>query len=300
MSNDHPSLSDRTSSAYSPGSAYWNQRHALAASRERILALSRAVNRPSDLTVFQFAQLFASALDFAPDLILELGRGTGNSTCAFTEAANQLSASPPCRILSLCNSSDWKRTTVPRLRGLVPPNWFAPLDARQCDILSFDFRAALSGYNRVLLFWDAHGFEIAECVLGIIMPELAGRDHIVLMHDMSDLRYAAPQVGLYGGKGLWKGVNAGETRFRIGNIDSAVAQAISALDFTNRNRVTLDSADHRIDLEIAQVPGRAEEMRKLLGDELFSQQAHWFWFTLNEHPGPYSFPRFTLSNGSPA
>jgi hypothetical protein len=31
-------------------------------------------------------------------------------------------------------------------------------------------------------------------------------------------------------------------------------------------------------------------MRELLGEELFSLQGHWFWFTLNERPGPYTFP----------
>jgi hypothetical protein len=32
-------------------------------------------------------------------------------------------------------------------------------------------------------------------------------------------------------------------------------------------------------------------MRSLLGDELFSLQGHWFHFSLNEHPGPYTFPK---------
>jgi hypothetical protein len=291
MPND-PALLNRSTLAFTPGSAYWNQRNALAATRERILALSQAVNRPSDLTLFQYAQLFASALEFAPDLIVELGRGTGNSTCAFTEAANQLSKSATCRVLSLCNTPDWETTTVPKVRAVVPPDWFSPLDAQVGDIMSFDFRAALSGATRVLLFWDAHGFEIAERVLGVIMPELANRAHIVLMHDMSDSRYAG--YSDYGGNGLWKGVSAGNTRFRIDNVDSAVAQAISILDFTKRNNLTLDSAEHSIDVEIGQAPGRSEEMTRVVGDELFSMQGHWFWFTLNEHAGPFTFPRFTL------
>jgi hypothetical protein len=32
-------------------------------------------------------------------------------------------------------------------------------------------------------------------------------------------------------------------------------------------------------------------MRRALGDELFSLQGHWFWFTMNEQPGPYTFPK---------
>jgi hypothetical protein len=216
----------------------------------------------------------------------------GNSTCAFTEAANQ--SSSPCRVLSLCNTSDWENLTLPKLRQIVPPSWFDPLAALQCDILKFDFPNGIGTANRVLLFWDAHGFDIAECVLGVIMPLLASREHIVIMHDMSDSRYCGQGLSDYAGKGIWKGTSAGEERMRIGFIDSAVAQAISIMDFASRNRLTVDSADHNIDTEINQVPGRASEMRQLLGDELFSLQGHWFWFSLNEHSGPYTFPRYTL------
>jgi len=285
-------LASPTQSSFTPGAAYWKQRHTVGKSRDRLLALSRTVGRQSDLTPFQLAQLFSAAQEFAPDLIVELGRGTGNSTCAFTEAANQLPNS--CRVLSLCNSADWANTTAPKLGDVVPASWFQPLTAERGDILAFDYKKALAGARRVLLFWDAHGFEIAECVLGIIMPLLAGKEHVVLMHDMSDLRYCGSKHSQYGERGLWKGVSAGDTRFQIGFIDSAVAQAISIMDFTRRNNLTLDSADHSIDMEITQVPGRVEEMRALLGEELFSQQGHWFWFTLNEHAGPYTFPRYTL------
>jgi len=278
--------------SFAPGRAYWNQRMALARSRQRILALSRAVNRPSDLAVYQFAQLFASVLEFAPDLIVELGRGLGNSLCAFADAANQLSASAPCRVLSLCNTPDWYTVTVPNLRKVVPDAWFQPIEALQCDILKVDFALRLANAKRVVLFWDAHGFDIAECVLGRILPELAGREHLVFMHDMSDARYTSPEANDYAGRELWKGANAESGRLRLGIIDSAVAQSISVQDFAGRNRIVLDSAEHSVDLEINQVPGRSTEMLDLLGDELFSLQGHWFWFTLNQHPGPYTFPRW--------
>jgi hypothetical protein len=274
--------------SFTPGRAYWNQRMALAGCRERMAALSRAVDRTSDLSMFQFAQLVASTLEFGPDLILELGRKKGNSLCAFTEAANQLST--PCRVLSLCDTRDWRKITVPALRQIVPASWFKPAEAIQCDILKFDYANALAGAKRVLIFWDAHGFEIAEWVLGRILPRIAGLQHLVFMHDMSDARYTPPPDD-YAGREMWKGFSAGEARLRIGIVDSAVAQSISIQDFAGRNRITLDSAEHSIDLEINQVPGRTAEMRELLGDELFSLQGHWFWFTLNQHPGPYTFPR---------
>jgi hypothetical protein len=277
--------------AFTPGRAYWNQRSKLAASRERLLALSRAVGRPSDLQPYQFAQLTASCLEFEPDLILELGRGFGNSTCAFTEAAHMLGGVARARVLSLCNSVEWDTTTVPTLRSIVTRDWFAPLEALRTDILAFDYRRHLSAAKRVVLFWDAHGFDIAECVLGTILPLIADRPHLVFMHDLSDARYCPPSLADYGERRLWKGENAADSRLRIGIVDSAVAQAISIIDFADRNTITLDSADHAFDLTLTQVPGRVEEMRHALGDELFSLQGHWFWFTMNERPGPYTFPK---------
>jgi len=274
---------------FRPGRAYWNQREILAQSAEHIRALSDAVGRRSDLSLPQFAQLMASVIDFAPDLVLELGRGLGNSTCAFTEAANQLGGG--CRVLSLCNTDDWKTVTAPKVKALVEKGWFAPLDAITADILTYPFQTALAKAKRVVLFWDAHGFEIAEIALAVIMPLLAQREHLVFMHDMSDTRYGAAECADYAGGRLWTGENASSARFRVGIVDSAVAQAFVVQDFTQRNRITLDSVDHSIHEEFESQPDRIEEMRALLGNDLFSMVGHWFWFTLNEHPGPYTFPK---------
>jgi len=276
--------------AFTPGRAYWNQRAQLGAARDRLLSLSRTVGYPSDLSPYQFAQLVAGCLEFKPDLILELGRGFGNSTCAFTEAANQLGGATRTRVVSLCRTREWDSVTRPALTPLVGDSWFAPLSALTTDILTFDYRRHLSGARRVILFWDAHGFEIAECVLGTIMPLLVDRAHLVFMHDLSDIRYCPPSLADYGERSVWKGENAGDARLRIGIVDSAVAQAISIVDFSGRNNITLDSADHSFDVDIAR-SGGVDEMRGLLGDELFSLHGHWFWFTLNERPGPFTFPK---------
>jgi hypothetical protein len=268
-----------------PGAAYWNQRFALHDSAERMHALSGAVDHPTDFTLFQFAQLTALALEFKPDLILELGRGFGNSTCAFTEAANRLPA--PCRVVSLCDCASWQDSTLPRLRAVVNDDWFRPLRALQADIVQFDFEPILDPSKRILIFWDAHSFDIAECVLGRILRRIATKEHVVAMHDMADLRYCSPPEGP--DYALWKGSDAGQGRFHIASIYSQVPQAISVLDFAWRNRLTLESADHSIHTVIGSDPVRLEEMRKVLGG-LFSLNAFWYWFSLNEHPGPYCFP----------
>lgn len=275
-------------SIFSPAQCYWNQRQVLARAHDRILALSRTVNQASDLLPYQWAQLMSVVLDYQPDLVLELGRGRGNSTCAFTEAADLNGRRS--QILSLCLSDNWDRETVPRLRSVVPDAWFEPLSTVRADILDFDYEKALSGVGRLLLFWDAHGFEIAECVLGAILPIASKMEHLVLMHDLSDARYSSEEQLEYGGHGLWKGNNWTGPRLKLGIIDSAVEQSVAAVDFTTRNRLTLDSADHSFHTGLT--PAQQAEMQSLLG-ELFDTQGHWFYFSLNERPGPYKFPRYT-------
>jgi hypothetical protein len=275
--------------------AFWNQRLVLSKGKERILALSGAVDRPGDLWPYQWAQLMAMALEFSPDLILELGRGRGNSTCAFTQVANWLKPRP-CRVLSLCISDDWNKLTLPRVRQTVPEVWFEPLEALETDILAFDYESALSGYSRIFVFWDAHGYEVAECVLGEILPRIANQPHLVVMHDLSDARYLAPSSDQYDHHGLWKGNNWDGPRIRIGNINSAVEQAVAITDFTLRNKIPLHSADHDLHSEFDADPVRVAELQRLLGDSLFSLSCYWFWFSMNGFPGPWTFPAFRKPN----
>jgi hypothetical protein len=303
-----------------PAQAYWNQRHILNQRRHRILALSDAVARPGDLSLTQWAQLMAYALEFAPDLIVELGRGKGNSTCAFTEVAHWLGPGR-CRVLSLCLSDSWEVETLPRLRDIVSSDWLAPLEALRTDILTFDFSHALSRAKKVLVFWDAHGFNVAEFVLGVLLPGLATRPHVVIMHDLCDARYY-PSLAPYASAPLWKGEASAGPYFHLGHIVSHVAQAVSIVDFTSRNRLTLHSADdsyvreflgqkaaerwisegplvgHPIDpdtirRQLGPDADKLLEMHTILGEQLFSLWGMWFWFSLNEAKGQLTYPRFT-------
>ena len=237
----------------------------------------------------QWIQLMAFALEFKPDFILELGRGDGNSTCAFTEVCRMLLPSP-CAILSLCLSDDWDKKTVPRLKNVVTPEWFAPLTALTTDILQFDYTNALAGKKRILLFWDAHGYDIAEVVLGHILPLIKEKEHLVVMHDLSDSRFIGAEQRSYGDNGIWKGKNTWDgPRFRIGPVDSCVEQAVAALDFCTRNDIPLHSSDESFHQELTddQWKGLVEAM----GSDHLSRNGHWFWFSLKEAGAELTFPR---------
>lgn len=273
----------------SAGGAYWNQRRALAENRKRILDLFGAVGSRSDLSLFQWSQLLAMTLEYQPDLVVELGRGRGNSTCVFTEAMNLLGTRGGY-VISLCLSVDWEERTRTEVAKCVPPDWFDPLAAVKQDILAFDFQPILQHAKRCLLFWDAHGFDIAECALGKILPLIAGKEHLVVMHDLSDARYASDAHRFYGTNGLWKGNSWSGPRLQIGHIDSSVEQAVAVVDFSSRNRIALHSADESLQDEIGADPKRLKEMQDLLGDEIFSLHAYWYYFTLNERADLYTFP----------
>jgi hypothetical protein len=272
---------------------YYDQRRVLAEDAPILRELIRAIDAEYDLTRAQWAQWYTIALGFRPDLIVELGRSKGNSTALFTQAASRLGGST--RVVSLCNSKDWVEESLPRVRAVVPPGWFDRLDARIADILDVDYEQLFSGAGRVLLLWDAHGFEIAETVLGTILPLIADRPHLVLMHDISDNRYAAVARS-YEGQPIWKGstwdkgVGKSRARVNIGWMNSLQDQVVAIADFAARNGIEVGSADHEYARFFTANPACAREMTTALGDEFFAVVAHFAFLSLAGHTGPVHYP----------
>src|SRR5438552_3058350 len=127
---------------FSPAQALWNHREKLASMRSRIQQLYTAVASPAEMSLYQWAQFTATVLEFQPDVIIELGRKTGNSTACFLEAAYQLGPGR-CKVISICLEPAWQLSTVPRLKPLVPEDWFDAGNIVQANILTFDFQAVL-------------------------------------------------------------------------------------------------------------------------------------------------------------
>ena len=266
---------------YDIGRYYYDARFTIQQDAGLLNALIGAVNAEYDLTPAQWAQWYSVALGFKPDLIVELGRSKGNSTAIFCQAASRLGG----RVVSLCSSRDWIDETLPRLETVVAPGWLDVLDARITDILDIDYDRLLSGAKRVMLLWDAHGFEIAEMVLGRILPLLNDRPHLILMHDISDTRYATVSRS-YEGQPLWKGstwdtgTGKSSARVNIGWMSSLQDQVIAVADFALRNDLGSDPpitcaqffAAHPRPAKKCSAPGRL----------LFSLSAHWAFLSLAE------------------
>jgi hypothetical protein len=178
---------------------------------------------------------------------------------------------------------------------VVQPSWFDRVDARMADIIAADYASIIGSAKRVLLLWDAHGFEIAEIVLGEILPRLAEREHLVLLHDISDNRYAGVSRS-YGGQPLWKGskwqerTGAWNSRINIGWMNSIQDQVIALADFSARNDIEIGSADHEYATFFRQHADYADEMHRTIGEEMFSTIAHLAFLSLSGKSGPFYFP----------
>jgi hypothetical protein len=271
---------------------FYDQRQRIADDLPVLRQLIAAVDWPNDLAPGQWAQWYGLALGFEPDLIVELGRGRGNSTALFTQAANRL---PRTRVVSICRSHDWSSIVGPRVARVVQPGWFDRLDVRRIDIFAADYKEIIGDASRVLMLWDAHGLPIAELVLGEILPRLLERQHLILMHDISDNRYCSLPRS-YCGLPLWRGshlrseAGADGTRLNIGWMNSREDQVIALADFATRNDLEIGSGDHELASFFGARPGAAEEMRDTLGDEFFRTTADWAFLSLNDMPGPFHTP----------
>jgi cephalosporin hydroxylase len=155
---------------------------------------------PDNLPLEDWKPLFELAVGHGPDLILELGRGYGNSTCVFTLAANELG----CRVVSLGIEGKliWEKKTTRDLTKRFGGAWLERLDALQADITETDYRPILEGAKRVFVYWDAHDDEdndVSGTVINTLIPLLPPGSMVVVDdiwaagRDLPDVKYWAGQ-----------------------------------------------------------------------------------------------------------
>jgi len=256
--------------------------------------LSDAVDYPNDLRPYQWAQLSAMALDFKPDLILELGRDRGNSTCMFTEVSNQLHNE--CHVVSICISNIFDKDTKVRLkeRGVTSDKWYRNLTTHVHDILTFEYESLLNQYQRIIVFWDAHGYAVANCVLGKLLPLLENKEHLILMHDICDARYHRKDATEYQDI-LWCSNSFDGRMIRLGNLFSSVEQLVAITDFSSRNDMELNTADHSFNQYFSQYPVQQEELSSILNPLLIRSYGQWAYFSLNGLDKPIHYPLYDVS-----
>ena len=266
---------------FSAARAIWDNRAPLARAlpdlRELRETLQAATGGPRDFVRQQWLQLASVVYGFKPDLIIELGRGYGNSTCAMAFAARLLRPHK-CRMLSLCLSTSFAEVSrpkvEPRFAGL-----FDPLTALTCDITGRDFAADVGSAGRVFVFWDAHGFELAEDLLGGLFPLLQGRPHLALVHDMADLNYMGADFRRHDSAPQWQKLGSAPPKYVLGDVGAQYEEGIALVDFCSRNALPFRSAESSYFGELSDDQYR--ELQGTFGDD-FSRYGFWYSFSLNE------------------
>jgi hypothetical protein len=201
----------------------------------------RSVARPNDLTFNQACLLGAVAQAYDADLILDIGTGHGTSAYIFSAVR------PQSRVHTFDLYDHVDATIRSAIAKLECGHNITFELANLCHI---DFGPIVSDANNVVVFWDAHGLQVASHILCHVMPLIADRRHIVLCHDMPHVDFQSDLS--YDGKALWRGMedyyaNPERTAFVVlGWTVTVVDQIIPILDFCARNGMTFRSADQSI------------------------------------------------------
>jgi len=263
-----------------PSRAIWAQRQKLSDNLDRIKEadeiLKEVMGGPKDFPRQQWTQFVSLILEFQPDLIIELGRGWGNSTCAFSLAAEWLQ-DVNCKILSLCLSDAWQTKTYPRLlESFSRHDIFRRVEAMIADIRTFDFTKHLAGRRRVFVFWDVHGWDVAEAILTNLLSRLKDVAHLVVIHDMADASHMAPDC-LVGDEAAWLALGSAMPKFRFGSMCSQYEEGILLEDFATRNQINLRSAESSYFVNLT--PAQVQILTSLFGPTYFSQYGFWYFFS---------------------
>jgi hypothetical protein len=168
--------------------------------RERFIKLRKLVEAPGDLYLEQWLRLYDRALAAEPDLLIEVGRGYGNSTVVLTDVAHSLDA----RVISVGDDAvyGWRSRTRPRLLSVLDEDWFRPLSVIQGDVRDFTPPPC----ERPFVFWDAHGPDVADAMFDRVFPALPGGAATVVVHDISTQREAAAHPLEIGYPYEWRGL----------------------------------------------------------------------------------------------
>jgi hypothetical protein len=204
--------------------------------KDKFVLMHRLVESPPfDLPLENWSELYDLTVAYRPDLVLELGRGWGNSTCVFTEAAQVVG----CRVFSIGFDSEhaWETRTAPRLEQVVDGNWFAPLTVLQDDITTFDFEPLLAGSTRALVFWDAHGTDVAEALFSGLLPALPAENKVVV----DDIWRVPNQYGL-------------QAEHQAGPFWSLFEEVLPLWDYLTERQIEFDSGDRWVSFTAREAP----------------------------------------------
>jgi hypothetical protein len=211
------------------------------------------IGDPQNLSLQQALCLAALCLEQKPDILLDLGTGKGNSAVVFSVVGKVLEGfGHNLTVHTFDIQNRWITEALPKLDARISKRVVPHVG----DLTEFDFDPILELARSVLVFWDAHGFAVADTVLTRIMPILAERRHSIVCHDISDNRFS-PERRYYGGLPFWRGMDyfyneRNTTEINIGWLSAVVDQILPLTDFCFRNEIEIQSVDYSIRTKLAE------------------------------------------------
>ena len=260
------------------GDALWSHRNVLAEDARRLRDALGLIGKAGDLTLSQALTLAAAVHEIRPRVILDLGTGHGNSAATFAIASERYES----YVFTFDLTEHWRQLGLSRLTRCAGP-WDRVVPVVG-DMTRFDFTRLASVGGPVLLFWDAHGYAIAEHVLGHLMPMIADQRHLVICHDIADNRFAGTEYKEYAGKRMWHGMDGYyaspdlSALVNIGWLSGIVDQMMPILDFCYRNDMELRSCDFEFRRMLD--AGRQEEVIAALPE--LANVIYMAHFTMND------------------
>ncbi len=203
--------------------------------------------------------------------------GAGNSTTVFTDCANAIGK---CKVVSVGYDSDqmWKNITSKNLKRIVGAEWGKPLEVLHADIMDTDFTSYVAPADRVLLFWDAHGYELAFYILRHILSLLEPKEHQIVVHDITDVRYTQSTRAYIREDGL--------PVCYADYLTCPFDELYPLFDFLSRNRIRIQTADHSIFNNLKKESAHWNEVSSLFLDAYGSdsplQSGHMVYFNLSD------------------
>ncbi len=240
---------------------------------KRLLSpLFPCVNRPVDFSFGDWLMLFSLTMEFKPQMIIEVGRGFGNSTCVFLETANQLN----CPLLSFDLSGKSWQVTAKRVRaqGARGPEWFS-----RGTIIAKDFtrvhpeKTVPDGVGRTLFFWDAHGKALGDYIIPRIFPRLRARPHLIIVHDITDLR---------GG-----GLGQNPQYLLQGTFNTPFEEIFPLYELWQAEKTAIGSPAYDITTAMSKDPERIGRLTNIFPESsrpILGRAGHWVYFQLSGTP----------------
>jgi predicted O-methyltransferase YrrM len=239
------------------GDAFGRQADQLAGLAPILAAAMDRLENAGNLTFAQGLLLAAATFELRPQVVLDIGTGGGGSAKAFGLAGATYGA----RVYTFDLYPAWNEAIKPKLSREVVRRISDVVIPVVGDITTQNLSTFTASANPIIVFWDAHGYKIAECILSRLLPLIAEKKHLIICHDMSDNRLRPNKP--YDNKPFWRGLDgAHEGKFayvNLGHTTAIVEQVIPILDFCWRNGISLHSIDSELHLE----PGN-EKRRELL------------------------------------